>query len=315
MWRDSGRTDVPFDVVHATAFPYGWPLACGLRLARRLGVPFVLTPFLHLGDPDDPRDRTRRGYLQSALRMLLKAADHVFVQTDVERDALDRLGLPPAKVTLQGLGVDAAECAGGDRRRARAAWGVANDEVVVGHLANNSKEKGTNDLLRAAERAWSGGRRFHLVLAGPEMTNFRTFWDGFHPRERVRRLGVLDDLQKRDFFAGIDVFALPSRSDSFGLVLLEAWANGVPNVGYRAGGIAGVIRHGEDGLLVKCGDIDSLSTALTRLVDDAALRRRLGESGRERTRREFRWHDKLDLVRATLLRVTDGCRAPGDCGQ
>ena len=42
------------------------------------------------------------------------------------------------------------------------------------------------------------------------------------------RLGVLSERQKRDFFAGIDVFALPSRSDSFGLVLLEAWANGVP---------------------------------------------------------------------------------------
>src|SRR5213076_925877 len=103
-------------------------------------------------------------------------------------------------------------------------------------------------LLRAAERCWRRGRRFQLVLAGPEMPNFQRFWRQYGPVDRVRRLGVLDEGAKRDFFAGLDVFALPSRSDSFGLVLLEAWANGVPNVGYRAGGIAGVIRHAEDGL-------------------------------------------------------------------
>ena len=56
-----------FDVVHATAFPYAFPIACARRLARRVGAPFVLTPFLHLGDPDDPNDRTRRAYTQPAL--------------------------------------------------------------------------------------------------------------------------------------------------------------------------------------------------------------------------------------------------------
>jgi glycosyltransferase involved in cell wall biosynthesis len=117
----------------------------------------------------------------------------------------------------------------------------------------------------------------------------------------VRRLGVLDEQQKRDFFAGLDVFALPSRSDSFGLVLLEAWANGLPNVAYRAGGVAGVIRDGEDGLLVRCGDVEGLAEALGRMVEDGALRQRLGKAGEERTRREFRWADKLELVRNVYL--------------
>jgi glycosyltransferase involved in cell wall biosynthesis len=113
----------------------------------------------------------------------------------------------------------------------------------------------------------------------------------------VRRLGVLDAQQKRDFFAALDVFALPSRSDSFGIVLLEAWANRAANVGYRAGGVAGVIRDGTDGLLVRCGDRDGLAAALTRLAADTQLRRTLGAAGRERTLRAFRWEDKLKLVR------------------
>ncbi len=300
MWRDAGRDAGPFDLVHATAFPYGWPLACGLRLARRLGVPFLLTPFVHTGDPDDPRDRTRRAYLAPPLLSLARAADRVFVQTEAERDALLDRGVATDRLVLQGMGVDLGGCTGGDRRRTRAAWGVGDGEVVIGHLANNSVEKGSVDLLKACDRAWRRGDRFRLVLAGAEMPNFQRFWEGRERRPSglsVRRLGVLDERQKKDFFAALDVFALPSRSDSFGLVLPEAWANGAANVGYRAGGVAGVIRHGADGLLVRCGDVGGLAEALGRLVNDAGLRRRLGEAGRARTRHEFVWDDKLALVR------------------
>ncbi len=297
MWIDAGRARERFDVVHATAFPYGWPLACARRLAQRLGVPFVLTPFLHLGDPDDPRDRTRRAYTSPALLSLAHSANRIFVQTEGERQALLKRGIAAERLVLQGMGLDRESCTGGDRSRARTEWNIGQDEVVIGHLANNSREKGSVDLLRAAERAWRQGGRFVVVLAGPEMPNFQSFWRGHRPSGRVVRLGVLDARQKRDFFAAIDVFALPSRSDSFGLVLLEAWANGVPNIGYRAGGIGWVIRDEKDGLLVRCGDINGLAAALRRLSDDAELRRHLGVAGLERTWHEFAWSDKFEIVR------------------
>src|SRR6185295_12946901 len=99
-------------------------------------------------------------------------------------------------------------------------------------------------------------------------------------KDQVRLLGVLSELQKRNFFAGIDLFCLPSRSDSFGLVLLEAWANGVPNLAYRAGGVAEVLSHEKDGLLVPCGDVAALTDSLVRLSSDGKLRQRLGDAGR-----------------------------------
>jgi glycosyltransferase involved in cell wall biosynthesis len=297
MWTDAGRTDQPFDIVHATAFPYAWPIVCGLRLARRLGIPFVLTPFLHLGDPNDARDRVRRAYTAPALLSLIRAADRVLVQTPGERAALCQSGIAEENVVLQGLGVDRRDCTGGDRESVRREWGIARDEVVVGHLANLSKEKGSVDLVLAALRNWQTGARFRLVLAGPEMPNFQRFWKSQQPHGPIHRLGVVTPQQKLDFFAGIDLFALPSRSDSFGLVLLEAWANGVPNLAYRAGGIVDVIRHEQDGLLVPCGNIVALAESLDRLVRDAALRQRLGQAGCERLAREFCWEDKLQQVR------------------
>ena len=210
---------------------------------------------------------------------LARSADRLFVQTEGERQAFLERGMPAERLVLQGMGVDRESCTGGDRERSRAEWGVGGEDVVIGHLANNSREKGTIDLLLAAERAWQQGGRFHVVLAGPEMPNFQRFWATYGPAGRVRRLGVLDEQQKRDFFAGMDVFALPSRWDSFGIVLLEAWANGAANVAYRAGGPAWVIRHESDGLLVKCGDVDGLAAALLRLAGDGELRRRWARRG------------------------------------
>lgn len=296
MLLDVYRDESPCDAVHASAFPYGWILGCGLLLAKRKKASFLVTPFLHLGDPDRPNDPTMRAYTSKGLQLLLHPADRVFAQTPSEADAIRKMGVHADRVVLQGLGVDPDECTGGDRQRARRAWGVGDDEVVIGHLANQSREKGTVDLLRAAQRAWESGATFRVVLAGPQMPNFRRFWSSFPVRDRVIQLGILSHKEKIDFFAGIDSFCLPSRSDSFGLVLLEAWANGVPLIGYRAGGIADLIRPEMDGLLVRCGDVECLGEALLRIVNDSDARAAWGESGRSRIEREFRWADKLRIV-------------------
>lgn len=305
MWHDASHYTGPLDAVHATAFPYSFPLLCAWRLARRRGVPFLLTPFLHLGDPDSPHDPTRQQYTTPHLRWLLRQADRVFVQTQLERAAVLDLGVQPERVVLQGLGVDIHDCIGGNRTSIRLTWNAEPNEVVIGHLANHSHEKGTIDLLQAAELAWAAGEQFRIVLAGPEMPSFQKFYRKFGSHHRVVRMGRLTETQKRDFFAGIDLFALPSRSDSFGLVLLEAWANGKPNVVYRAGGPAELIRHEHDGLQARCGNVQELAMQLRRLVCDATLRQRLGDAGRARIATEFQWDDKLARVRD----VIHACRA------
>ena len=302
MWRDAAQYDGPLDAVHASAFPYAFPIVCGLRLARRRKVPFLLTPFLHLGDPTNSHDRMRKQYTSGPLRWLLRQADRVFVQTPSEQQAAHGLGVPMGKIVLQGLGVEPSECTGGDRQAARKRWGIRSDEFVVGHLANLSEEKGTVDLLRAAQKCWKEGEPIRVVLGGPSMPNFEHYWKSLGTKDTflVTRLGVLTDSEKRDFFASLDVFALPSRTDSFGLVLLEAWANGLPVVAYRAGGPADLVRDVEDGFVVDCGDVEKLGFSLWYLFKMDAARRLFGEMGRERVERDFRWDDKLRIVRETI---------------
>ena len=133
-----------------------------------------------------------------------------------------------------------------------------------------------------------------------ERLNARAAWGGLLVRTTAERHVTSPQTPKPRGGASAPaerVFALPSRSDSFGLVLLEAWANGVPNLAYRAGGIADVIRHDQDGLLVPCGDISALTCALQRLAEDAGVRQRLAMSGKARLACDFSWEDKLSLVR------------------
>ena len=97
----------------------------------------------------------------------------MLVQTPTEERAVREMGVRADRIRLQGLGVDPAECIGGNRERARAAWGVQPTEVVVGHLANLSIEKGSLDLLAAAEELQKAGVSIRVVFAGPEMPSFK----------------------------------------------------------------------------------------------------------------------------------------------
>jgi glycosyltransferase involved in cell wall biosynthesis len=299
MWRAAAHPPADLAVVHAIAFPYGAIIQSAYRLARRARAPFVLTPFLHLGDPDDPNDPTRRAYLSPHLLQLLRRADRVLVQTPTEAAAVCSAGVAGERVIVQGLGVEATECTRGNRAQARARWGLGPGEIAIGHLATLSPEKGTPDLLAAARAVRQSGIPIRLVLAGPESPSL--LWTHAEDEDGwVTRLGAISNTDRRNFFAAIDVFALPSRSDSFGLVFLEAWANGLPVIGYQAGGVPDVIRHERDGLLVRCGDLGGLAEAIRRLASDAELRTNWGQAGRDRTVREFRWNDKLERASRAL---------------
>jgi glycosyltransferase involved in cell wall biosynthesis len=300
MWRAAGRQATEYDVVHAIAFPYAAIIQSAYRLARDWQVPFVVTPFLHLGDANDRNNPIRRAYTAPHLCQLLRLADRVIVQTPTEGDAVIRMGVAPDRIVLQGLGVDVAECTGGNRPAARLTWAIRHEEVVVGHLANQSTEKGTIDLLLAAAETRRRGLAIRVVLAGPRMPSFDRFWDRFGPADWVIQLGPIDETTRRDFFAGIDLFAMPSRSDSFGLVFLESWANGKPVIGYRAGGVADVIRHEFDGLLVPCGDTTGLGEAIGQLVVKSDKRSAMGRAGQERLPFDFQWADKLLIAQRAL---------------
>jgi glycosyltransferase involved in cell wall biosynthesis len=276
MTREAGRSDPPVDLVHAAGLPYSSLLFAGVRLAERRAARLIISPFTHVPPPGA---RMNRAYLSPLNIGLMSRADRIFVQTEFESRALSAAGLVDASTSVVGLGVDPDECAGGNRQRFRDAHQLNSDVVVVGHLGNKSHDKGTVDLLDASEQLWSRGVPFMLVLAGSEMPAFARRMAQARFPQRIVNLGQLSDEERKDFFAAIDVFALPSYVESFGLSPLEAALNGVPVVAYAHGGPAAIFTSEMNALLAPPGGLVRLAETLERLILQPPERRRLGEQG------------------------------------
>jgi glycosyltransferase involved in cell wall biosynthesis len=291
------KTSETVDLVHAAGLPYTSVLWAGAALAEQASAPLVISPFTHVPAPGTAGTLMRRAYLSDLNLEILSRAARVFVQTELERDVLTAAGLACERQVVVGLGVEPSECCGGDRHRFRAAHGIPDAEIVVGHLANKSWDKGTVDVLDAAERLWGAGASFILVLAGAEMRSFTERWNRVRFPERVRNLGPLSDEERNDFLAAIDVFALPSYVESFGISSLEAALNGAAVIAYGHGGPGQIFRSGLSALLPPPGDLEQLARALSTLVRDGDARRRLAAAA-ESVARDYSWSRIFTIVSA-----------------
>ena len=269
----------PVDVVHAAGLPYSSLLLAGERLARRTRARWLVSPFTHVAAPGRAGRLMRRAYLSPFNVALLSGADVVLAQTDAERDELVTSGIDAARVRLLGLGVDRARVVGGDRAGQRTRWGMDAETVVVGHLANKSRDKGTIDLLEAMPAVWSRQPHVRVVLAGTTMPSYTAHLSRHPLDSRVIDCGTLTDAEHRDFMAAIDVFALPSYVESFGLAALEAAAAGAAVIAYAHGGPASIWQDDVDARLVPPGDIGVLGATLAEVCGDAVMRRRLAAAG------------------------------------
>ncbi len=291
----------PFDLVHATNITLDFAILPVFAYAQRRNVPFICTPFIHLGEPGSRA--IVRYYSMRHQIDLLRRSDRVIVMTGVERDFLAAQGVPRDRLRVVGVGVTPEEIQGGDGERFRIDQRIDGPLVLfIGALAY---DKGAIHLIEAMQRLWRNGHTATLALIGAPLAHFDTFYARLPAadRARIRLLPYAPDPVKRDALAAADVFALPSRTDSFGIVFLEAWCYGVPVIGARAGGIPDVIIDGQDGLLVRFGDVVGLAQAIGLLLGDRALAQRLGAAGRQKTLRHLTWEQVYRRVRAVYAEV------------
>jgi glycosyltransferase involved in cell wall biosynthesis len=214
---------------------------------------------------------------------------------------LHERGVPEARLHLVGAGVDPASVTGGDGAAFRARHTISGPIVTI--LGTTAHDKGTPHVVEAMRALWRAGREATLVIAGPPMEHFVRFFEALPAadRARCRLLGFIEPQEKRDLLAATDLYAMPSRTDSFGIVYLEAWCCGIPVIGARAGGVPDVIDDGVDGLLVPFADVPALTDAIRTLLDDRALASAMGARGRAKTLERYTW----DRVAAAFARIYD----------
>jgi glycosyltransferase involved in cell wall biosynthesis len=294
------REAARYDLVHTANIALEAPILAAADYCRRRDVPLVVTPFVHLGEDHDRR--VRKYYTMRHQLAVLRRADAVVAQTEREWRFLAARGVPEARLHLIGAGVDPAALAGGDGAAFRARHRIAGP--IVAQLGTTAFDKGTPHVVEALRALWRRGVEATLVIAGPTMDHFLAYFDALPEvdRARCRLLGFISPEEKRDLLAATTVLAHPTRTDTFGIVYLEAWCYGVPVIGARAGGVPDVIDDGGNGLLVPFAAVPALADAIRRLLDDPALAAELGARGRAKVLERYTW----DRVAAAFARVYDG---------
>jgi len=142
--------------------------------------------------------------------------------------------------------------------------------------------------------------RLAIVGTGPQEPRLRQAIHRLGLTKEVRLLGRLPHETLLQAYSACDLFVLPSRSrsEAFGIVLLEAMAQGKPVVATRVGGIPYVVPDGKAGLLVPPNNPHSLAAAITKLLDDPELRRRMGVAGRLHVQNNFTLHQIINKLEA-----------------
>lgn len=280
------------------------------RHRRRHGVPFVLSAHFH------PITSMHGGAFRRRLRAyydrhlggpLLDQAAVVIVQTREEERLLASLGfpLPPVRIIPPGytpLPPPLPPGSFADR------FGIPGPYVLfVGRLAPN---KGLLTLVEAFRPLARHDPTASLVLVGADGGMDRAVADrakALGLERRVLRLGhVEDDTLLASSMHDARLLVLPSEYEAFGLVLLEAMAQGTPVVSTRVGGIPEFVEDGRAGHLVPPASPEALKDAIERLWSDPVAARKMGEFGRDTIVPRYSWDrvvDQLEPVYQEALRT------------
>lgn len=195
-------------------------------------------------------------------------------------------GLPPEKVTTIYNGVPLPDAdLQAERDAVRKQLGFSATDLVLCSVGRFIPDKGQDILIEALSRLQQErlGQGFGAVLVGEAQGSWyekvRTLAETAGIDHLIRFVGFQQNVAK--FLFAADIFVLPSRRESFGLVLLEAGAAGLPIVASRVGGIPEVVEEGASGILFAPEDVEELTSSLRTLMGDEQRRREMGVKSRE----------------------------------
>jgi len=303
LWALLQTRDV--DVFHAhTGKRTGGIVRTAARIRK---IPYVIT--LHGGVFDVPEGEMKQmlepisnrfewgkpfGALLGSRQVLQDAAAVICVG---ENECLAaQKAMPNQRVEFLPNGVDGAFFAEGDGSSFRMKHGIAQACKLILCLSRIDYQKNQIGLVESLPAILNEQPDAHLLLIGPVTVA------SYHKKicERIAQLGIKqhvtllpglkpDDQALADAYHAADVFCLPSLHEPFGIVILEAWAAGLPVVASKVGGIPSFTTDGENILHVDLEQKFALAAALIRLLADSDLAKRLASQGYAKARQEYDW--------------------------
>ena len=205
----------------------------------------------------------------------------------MKQDVLEHTRVPEELVTVVPLGRDIHIFNPGlyNQRKARRRYDLPLERPIVGVMGRLDPQKGQEEFLRSLPLVLRSRPKVYYVIAGDETKGeegYKQYLVNLSNElgiaDSVRFLPFTEDVP--EFMAALDVFVMPSYSETFGLVLIEAMAMEKPVVATSTGGVPEIVKDRQDGLLIPPRDEKAVADAVLLLLKDAALRNSLSKHAR-----------------------------------
>ncbi|MDD2785625.1 MAG: glycosyltransferase [Patescibacteria group bacterium] len=284
------------------------PIGTAAWISRLFGGPDYVVLF-HGTDLQRLKSKWKRWLL----RRICSQARLLVTNSEATKTALQRL-MPQADALVMTPGVESVDRM--SKLEARKGLGVDENAKVILAVCRLVERKGVDTLLQALslfDIQRSGNSTFSeaeirdsielvVIGSGPYAPQLHQLADLL--KIKVRWVENASDEEVARWYDGADVFCLPSREaaddvEGFGIVFLEAAAHGLPVIAGRGWGTEEAVVDGITGLLVK-PDAESVAKALEVMLSDEDLRQRLGEAGRKRVEKDFKWEDRWKILKSNI---------------
>jgi glycosyltransferase involved in cell wall biosynthesis len=286
------RTELTYDLIHTTYFPY-FNLIIALILGEQTKRPTICTPFFHFSNPR---------YSDSDLSLILSKFDLLIACTNKEKKALiEEVDISPEQIRVIPMGVDYSiynsfsERSSFSFKKKFFDTGESQHKMVL-FCGYKNYEKGAISILKAIPSILEDLKKVYFVFIGPSTKAFDIELSKIRNRTNASILNFTPDnltgyfdKKKISAFNEANVVAMPSRSDAFGIVYLEAWASETPVIGANIGATPEVINDGQDGLLVEFDNPSDIAEKILTLLRNQKLSKQLAENGRKKVKSKFTW--------------------------
>jgi D-inositol-3-phosphate glycosyltransferase len=307
--------DLPFDAVHANYWLSG---VAGHLIKHQMNLPLVST--FHTLDrvkaeasPEEVEagDPHRRAEAEAAI---IRCSDTVLASCSVEAAQItDLYHADPSRIRIVAPGVDHAFFAPGDRAQARRALSLTGPGPLLLFVGRIQPLKGVSVAIRTLDHLSADYPDARLVVVGgpsgpqgeAELERLATLVERSGLEDRVLFVPPQPHELLSTYYRAADVCLVPSRSESFGLVALEAAACGTPVVASDVGGLRSLIDHGRTGYLVEDHAPEAFAAWVRQILAEPLLAERLATGAVIRARR-YTWARAAHLLRDIYAELTAG---------
>lgn len=290
------------DVIH-THFDIAPGPFAGLRFARKKNIPFIIT---YHGDwVDDFGGLIRRIGVRIHNKYLVeKILSHADVIISPSYHYINEsifLGKYREKIVVIPNGINLKEFdIQYTKEECREKLGIPIDKNVLLFFSYLSPYKGPDVLLKAIPNIIKENHDIEIVIAGNGvmMDELKNLSKKLGIEKWVRFAGFISDDMKPVYFKASDIFILPStmKTESFGIVNLEAMACSIPIVASNIGGIPDVVKNGENGLLVQPKDPEALANSIIKLLNNIDFAKKMGKNGRKLVEEKYSWEKIAEMT-------------------